>query len=380
MNYIKRLLISCILLVAVSGSLSAGYNFHRDVTINYLKVPNTDQTNYVALFSGTYTYLATEANGGNVTNVNGYDVVFMSDAGCTTLMDFQIDTYDPATGAVNFWIRLPSVSHTVGTLFYLCYGNAAITTSQENVVGVFPSSRYGAVYHFGRTAAYTGTDSTTNGQTLTGSGTTISGTLSGKIGAAATLTGTGTGALSDAGLPAANNLRTTSVWFKLATSSPTKQALFGYGRHDFLGGAWDIFYDPPSAGMMIAFGGFDQPWPWTPDTNWHRVTAVMNAANTANVQMYMDGVAMTSPNLGTVGIGTLTGGATCTLGSVLGSFFYQGWIDEIQNLSGAKSADWVMTEFNNQNDPATFYTIGAAAGNGAVNVLGVQLQGQPSVN
>lgn len=46
-------------------------------------------------------------------------------------LDHEIASYSPS-GAVQFWVVLPNVSHTVDTIFYISYGNDTITTSQEN--------------------------------------------------------------------------------------------------------------------------------------------------------------------------------------------------------------------------------------------------------
>lgn len=68
---------------------SNGYASRRAVTIDHTKVPNTDQTNFPMLFSGTYPYLATSGNGGGVTNSNGYDIIFTSDAAGASLLPFE---------------------------------------------------------------------------------------------------------------------------------------------------------------------------------------------------------------------------------------------------------------------------------------------------
>ena len=47
---------------------SNGYSYRRAITISHTKVPTTDQTDFPVLVSGTFSYLATTANGGNVTN------------------------------------------------------------------------------------------------------------------------------------------------------------------------------------------------------------------------------------------------------------------------------------------------------------------------
>src|ERR1700686_2127248 len=71
---------------AVAQSWSNGYAYRRAITIDHTKVPNTDQANFPVLVSGTYSYLATISNGGNVTNENGYDIIFTSDSAQTSIL------------------------------------------------------------------------------------------------------------------------------------------------------------------------------------------------------------------------------------------------------------------------------------------------------
>ena len=44
--------------------------------------------------------------------------------------------------------------------------------------------------------------------------------------------------------------------------------------------------------------------------------------------------------------------------------YFDGLIDEARFSSTARSADWITTEYNNQNRLSTIYTIGAAATSG----------------
>ena len=91
------------------------YGFSRSITIDHTKVPNTDQSNFPLLFSGTYAYLATVANGGKVTSASGFDIIFTSDAAGATQLDHEIETYNPVTGAVSFWVRVPTVATATDT-------------------------------------------------------------------------------------------------------------------------------------------------------------------------------------------------------------------------------------------------------------------------
>src|SRR6266481_1251492 len=101
---------------AAAQSWSNGYARRRPITIDHTKVPNTDQTNFPVLISGTYPFLATTANGGNVTSASGYDIIFSPDAAGTSILDFEQESYNPSTGAINYWVRVPAVSHSTDTI------------------------------------------------------------------------------------------------------------------------------------------------------------------------------------------------------------------------------------------------------------------------
>jgi hypothetical protein len=127
-------------------SWSNGYAFRAALTIDHTKVPNTDQSNFPVLISGVYPLLATVANGGGVVNANGYDIIFTSDAAGTAPLPFERESYSPLTGAVNYWVQIPTLSHTIDTVIYLFYGNGSITSSQANPAGVWDSN-YKGVWH-----------------------------------------------------------------------------------------------------------------------------------------------------------------------------------------------------------------------------------------
>jgi YD repeat-containing protein len=86
-----------------------GFTYQRSLTIDHSKVPDTDQSNFPVLISGPYSYLATVANGGKVQNANGYDVIFAADSSCNTKLNHEIESYSASTGAVNYWVAVPSV-------------------------------------------------------------------------------------------------------------------------------------------------------------------------------------------------------------------------------------------------------------------------------
>ena len=136
----------------ITPAMNSAFGYRRAIVIDHTKVPNTDQANFPVLISGTYGYLANVANGGHVQNANGYDIIFSSDCTGNQKLDHEIESYNPATGAVAMWVRLANVSHTTDTVFYVSYGDSTIQTSQENRTGVWDSS-YEMVLHLAEAAA-----------------------------------------------------------------------------------------------------------------------------------------------------------------------------------------------------------------------------------
>jgi len=314
-----------------------GYDFSRTVTIDKTKVPNTDQSNFPVLFSGTYAYLATVANGGNVTNASGFDIIFTSDAAGVTKLDHEIESYAPTTGAVNFWVRVPTVSTTVDTVIYLWYGNAAITTSQENVTGVWDANFKG-VWHLGNGTTLSGADSTGQSPgTLINAPTAQAGLINGE--------GVFNGSTQyiNAPLPAPLSSYTWSCWAKPAALGAGRAPL---GRNG-------------TAEPFLQMGA--SPFPWSFEAAISTVNAAVGTRvylvgiqNGSAESLYVDGVlngtaTFTPPNnLDTLNIGRRGDG-----------IYFNGSIDEVRVSNIARSADWVTTEYNNQFSPSTFYAVSA---------------------
>src|SRR6266404_1000593 len=131
------LAITTIVFCALGHAVGQSYSYRRAITIDHTKVPNTDQNNFPVSVAGTYSYLATVSNGGKVQNSSGYDIIFTSDVAGATKLDHEIESYSATTGAVSFWVRIPTLSHTTDTIIYMQYGNNTITTSRENKTGVW---------------------------------------------------------------------------------------------------------------------------------------------------------------------------------------------------------------------------------------------------
>lgn len=65
-----------------------------------------------------------------------------------------VGIYAADTGDVSFWVRVPTVSHTANTNFFMFYNKTGVTSSPENINAVWNSNAL-AIYHFPRGAPFT---------------------------------------------------------------------------------------------------------------------------------------------------------------------------------------------------------------------------------
>ena len=344
------------------ASYTSGYLYRQTIVLSHTQVPNTDQTNFPALISGVYSNLATVANGGFVQSPNGYDIIFSQDAEGATKLDHEIDNYNPVTGAVGFWVRIPTLSHTVDTVIYVFYGNPNVTVSQENKPGVWQNS-YAGVWHFGTSTSLSPNDSTANANNGTIYGATPA---VGEIGGA----GSFNGASSHLNIPDASSIDpvhiTVSVWFKYS-AVPNAMAVVSKAYN---GPPWSYPFvsnliGVDSASVMAfdvgngsAYSSFAPPYA-TVAGAWYYALYTYDGTT---LKAYMNGSLVgtnttVSGNIAYNGAGTPPWIIGADDGASPYYQFFDGLIDEVRISSIARSADWIATEYANESSPSAFYTV-----------------------
>ncbi len=347
------------------GSLSNGfipvvtpantYSYYRTVTLDHTKVGATDSTSFPVLVSGTYSYLKTTGNGGLVQNASGYDVGFFSDAALTTKLDWEIESYDATTGAVIYWVRIPTLSHTVDTVIYMAYGSSTVTTDQSNPTGVWDASTK-AVYHMGTPSSLAVTDSTT-----TYNGTNHSATAStGQIGGAANMNGSSQ-YITAPNISVATNI-TVSVWMK--TASMTQAAMLV--EKDPVNNQWALLMETSQVKWRdVATDRLTYNATLMNTATWHLI-AVTQAG--ANATMYVDGASVAT----TSSANAFNNGTSSTNIGSYGSgsgYLFSGQEDEVRIESAARSADWITARYNNESSPSTFYTMGSQVATTVLTII-----------
>jgi hypothetical protein len=346
--------------------------YSRAVTVDYTRVPNTDQRNFPVLVGGTYDGtngtpdLRTIANGGKVANASGYDVGFYTNSNCSSgKMKWETEQYNGQTGQVAYWVLVPTVSHTTNTVFYLCYGNVGIKSNQAQPSSVWDSN-YLTVWHLADKGTLDLSNSADTKYALTNSGPVVS--AAGKIGGGTNKFVDSTYFLTTAGVSIpANGAVTVSMW-KLLTSAD--EASYEGNHITFTLGAFHAtttsmtlwapyfgtaFWYYSINGPQVSFDGYYDRWVY--------ITCVYNPAANRLKALYLDGVLAASTDAETDGVTTSGTSKGFRLGqSYDGHGQDPSQFDEVRISKIARSADWIKTEFNNQNDPASFYALGAEVG------------------
>jgi hypothetical protein len=351
----------------VGTSPTSGYGNHRAITINHANVPNTDQSNFPVLISGTYSYLANTANGGKLRNANGYDIVFSSDAAGMNLLSFEREKYVATTGEVEFWVKIPTLSHSADTTIYMWYGNASVSADTAAPAQVWDANFKG-VWHLANGSTLSGADSTSNGNngSLVNSPSATAGQIDG---------GANFNAASSQYITMGNTLNigatdfTISYWINNPASAqyaavvskrncggvPYCMYITGQGYVDSGGSG--------HAAQTVFFFGIGASGPFQSyhttnnvvDGNWHYVTV---ARRSGVVAIYVDGanMALTADAANTSSL-DFTNPGTFNIGN--GASYENGKVDEVRvSPALARSADWIATEYSNQRSPSTFYSVG----------------------
>lgn len=324
---------------------------YRDITIDYTKV-GAALTNFPIYVQITL--------GSNVANSNGYDVHFKNASG--TELPFELTNWNNTTKTWSGWVKVDSISNTVNTVIKVYYGNTSIITNQSSTTTWDASFR--TVHHLNETGG-TIVDSTSNGVNL--------------IPNVGTRTYSQT-AKTDTGvqLNNADFISDTTTTVTDFSGAFTISAWFNYSSAAAYAGVAGNLQDNTANGWTMEING-GTPNIWINNNTvqmgpvstgaWHYMVATRDNSN--NVYVYMDGSLEVTGSVS----GTVATGRKYTIGSWGNtSYMWTGSIDEVRTASTARSAGWITTEYNNQNNPATFSALGtetAISGSNEIPVTGL---------
>lgn len=341
-----------------SSGNANGYAHYRILTVNHGQVPNTDQTNFTVGYINTLASLKTTANGGSVTNANGYDIIVTYDLAGTRIVPFDLESYTATSGAIVLWFLVANLSHTADSTYYLWYGNATVSTFQGGATGVAWNSGYKGIYHVSNGTVLSLLDATSSGFNGTNnSATATTGQIDGGIGLSGTSQyvnlGNNLGFIGDFTIDVWAN-PTDFVGFdglvsKTATNQPKP-----YDFYLAAATGKPTLFIGDGAGASGSIAGTNAPTTGA----WNHIVVVKSGTNT--ITHYLNGAANGSGNASGAP-NPLVNGTNNTFIATRSDLvlMFKGSMDDIRVSNVTRSADWVTSEYNNGNAPTSFVTTGS---------------------
>lgn len=315
--------------------------------------------------------LKTVGNGGYVQNAGGFDVRPCSAIGLVWDLNYELESYDGATGKLVMNVYVSTLSVTTPVVIYLAFGDSGLTTDDSNTAPWI--SNYNVVAHLGDGVTPNFNDSSGFGYngTPSGSPTAVTGQLDGGVAFNSTVNSQFVSWSSGPILNGASQW-TFSCWVKVnaigADHMIWSENISTVGGVVFLiritdtGKAEAVVIGPAGAFASFATGAT------TLSANtWYHVVCSMDGST---LYTYVNGVLDGSGSLlGYYGGPFPTDGVwTGKIGNVGVEGSLDGVIDEIRvSPSNFLGESWGIADYNSQKSSSTFITWGGlvAVGGGA---------------
>ncbi|KYK23903.1 hypothetical protein AYK21_01970 [Thermoplasmatales archaeon SG8-52-2] len=331
--------------ITVFDPFLSGWQYRKKIAINHSMV-DCDLTNFPVLINISDSDLAIKAQ------TDGDDIIFMDGTGTANLLSHEIEYY--ASGNLILWVNITDLSSTENTSIYMYYGNPSVANMQD-VSGVWDSD-FIMVQHLSETTGdhYDSTINSNDGDYY-GSDQDDTGIIDGADGF------DGVDDWIDCGnsetLDVITNGITLEAWVKRSSdgdgSYPGIITRAGTGYHRFqmrytiAGDVAQFFLGDETEYTVISTNG-----DLTLD-EWIHLVASWDGTN---MKLFVDGVQQTET-------GTFTSSPslpyeTLEVGRYSTINFFDGSIDEVRISDVNRSPCWISTEYNNQENPDLFYTVG----------------------
>jgi hypothetical protein len=341
--------------VAPFNPFDEGWQYRKQISINHSQVAG-DLSNFPIFIHSIDADLSAKAQPG------GDDILFMDGIGVAYKLFHEIESYKASNGELLAWVNIPNLNADENTTIYMYYGNPESGNAQmpERVWDPY----FAVVWHLKESSGEI------HDSTNRVSGGTIDGAqlVSGKMGSALEfLDHDSVKGISSSFDDSITDAFTVTAWVKWygPCTYPHDQIIFD-GRSSLTNGF--VFFIQHDTGLLkmylmrantVIYS--ESPIPvgvWTfvvgvfnDDTNTMRL--YINGGENGTItttQQYLD--SSESAMIGNNHWASSDGQWAPT----------NGVIDELRIVQTERTADWLVTEYNNQNDPFDFLTFGSEEG------------------
>ena len=327
-------------------------------------VITSDQTNFPVLLTlATLPSEMFDADGSYPAINGGADIRFTSDEDGDTEIPFEVVSFvthnTPANGSAEIWVKT-GIDGDTDTDIYVWYNNSSATAyaidatyGAENVW-----TTYQGVWHMGESSG-TAADSTSGSHSGTFAGD-LPNSVSAQISNGQDYDGAGDKIKASASSLFGEDKQTISMWFNVDFPFVDDSS---YMFFDTAGGKRHLVYKDRLTDYLILYWAnvslnlyTSVPSWWSTSDYVHMEISVDTTETTNNVKVYINGALDTTKSI------------TCTKGIatdfLIGVFsneaagYFDGIIEETRIYNELLTADWISSEYNNQNSPSTFVTEG----------------------
>ena len=342
-------------LAASCTPVSMGYNYERDIIVDFTKVEGgSDLSNYPLLINLTGQTFLKPSPTGRILNVNCYDLIFTDDN--YNKLDHQLEYYNGTNGDLIAWVRIPTLSSSSNTTIKVLYGNPLITVN-PSVTSVW-DSHYKGVWHLDDNSLNDFTSFNKSGTPFNTPAYPV-GNIYNSLG----LSGSNQYVeVTNAPNTNFNGNLTVSAWIKINTGGLDQKIAgnqtgvaggYKFGVYttnlvefEIRDAANNPFLNRGVAGGTVLNTG-----------QWYYV-AGMSSDVLDSIRTFVSGI----PERPFKKTGTLIASSdNLTIGKEpwTATAFFDGSIDELRISDEVRSNGWLRTDYNNQSSPSSFYSLGA---------------------
>lgn len=324
------------------------------ITADHNKVVGDhDLYNFPTYFDITNNALKWAENGGKMASEYGYDIQLTNQVGAR--LNIEIVGYNPTTGRLQFWGNVDVLKTASNTILYLRHGNVDSAATNPSSSKTW-NNNFKAVYHFENL-----NDATSNTNTGTNYGTSF---VSGLFNKSADFDGTSDyiRVSNSTSLDIGGQNLTMSAWVNLAPSPATDAPFATKGpavnQEAYMFGV-DGGTNPVKVNSRVTTntGHYRDDNGALPVSEWALVHFVYDGSLGSNQKkVYINGsLAYTASASGNI----VQGNHDLFIGKRLygDNRYLKGKMDELRISCASVTSGWVGTEYNNQKNTQTFYTV-----------------------
>ena len=296
---------------------------------------------------------------------DGDDIIFIDDD--NQQLPHEIDSYDSGTGTIMAWVKIPILSHTQNTTFWMYFSNPS-SGNQEQVEEAWDDNFVG-VYHLDSMI-----DSTKYANNLVDENTIAA---TGMVGGCRHFSGSDSSYLhvtsSDFDLP---NSFTVSCWYYTSASDSQQKYATLLNKQDssqkHMDRNWWVSFTHPqeyswfkaSTQTNENYIQIDTGYKPLEDDEWHHVSASYSASESLAELIYCGGAHVARDS--SLGFSLEGQGDPFFIGRSVGdkNRYFKGLIDEIHVSNVQRDLNWTNTYHNNIVNKLSFTSIIPSGGSG----------------